>query len=223
MIRVAIIDDHFIVRVGLKAIIDMESDIDFCGESDSAAHIVDFVDECKPDVLLLDIRMPDRDGIDALAELKRARPNQNVLMLTTSETDNDIFQAISLGAKGYLLKDRDSMSIIDAVRKVAAGGKFIPPAVRERYRELEAMEEITPAETKILELVVDGLSNDEIAKSLSISLSGVKFHISNLLSKLYVRDRSQLVATALLRGFVKRRVTLQPKEGHPPAQSGSPS
>ena len=204
MIRVAIIDDHFIVRVGLKTIIEMESDMSFCGESDSALRIVDFVDECKPDVLLLDIRLPDRDGIDALAELMKFRPKQNVLMLTTSEADNDIFQAITLGAKGYLLKDRDSMSIIDAVRKVASGGKFIPPAVRDRYRERELMEELTPAETKVLELVVDGLSNEEIAKSLSISISGVKFHIRNLLSKLYVRDRSQLVATALLRGFVKR-------------------
>ena len=204
MIRVAIIDDHFIVRVGLKTIIEMESDMSFCGESDSALRIVDFVDECKPDVLLLDIRLPDRDGIDALAELMKSREKQKVLMLTTSEADNDIFQAITLGAKGYLLKDRDSMSIIDAVRKVASGGKFIPPAVRDRYRERELMEELTPAETKVLELVVDGLSNEEIAKSLSISISGVKFHIRNLLSKLYVRDRSQLVATALLRGFVKR-------------------
>ena len=204
MIRVAIIDDHFIVRVGLKTIIEMESDMSFCGGSDSALRIVDFVDECKPDVLLLDIRLPDRDGIDALAELMKSREKQKVLMLTTSEADNDIFQAITLGAKGYLLKDRDSMSIIDAVRKVASGGKFIPPAVRDRYRERELMEEITPAETKVLELVVDGLNNDEIAKCLSISISGVKFHISNLLSKLYVRDRSQLVATALLRGFVKR-------------------
>ena len=204
MIRVAIIDDHFIVRIGLKTIIEMESDIVFCGESNSAFNIVDFVDEFRPDVLLLDIRLPDRDGIDALAELMKARPTQKVLMLTTSETDNDIFQAISLGAKGYLLKDRDSMSIIDAVRKVASGAKFIPPAVRERYRERELMGEITPAETKVLELLVNGLSNEEIAKSLSISISGVKFHISNLLSKLYARDRSQLVAIALVRGFVKR-------------------
>ena len=204
MIRIAIIDDHFIVRVGLKAIIGMERDIDFCGECDSASDIVGFVDETKPDVLLLDVRLPDRDGIDALEELMRERPEQKVMMLTTSEADNDIYRAISLGAKGYLLKDRDSLSIIDAVRQVASGGKFIPDAVRERFRERESMDEITPAEMRVLELVVDGKSNEEVAKCLSISLSGVKFHVRNLLSKLYVRDRPQLVATALLRGFIKR-------------------
>lgn len=204
MIKVAVIDDHFIVRLGLKVVIDQEQGLEFAGESDSARDIVGFVGRVDPDVLLLDIRMPDRDGLDALEELMKVDPGRKVIMLTTSETENDIYRALSLGAKGYLLKDRDSLAIIDAVRTVHEGGKFVPDAVRERYRERALMEDITPAEMKVLELVVDGLSNDEIASKLSISRSGVKFHVSNLLSKLYARDRSQLVGAALIKGFVKR-------------------
>ena len=204
MIKVAVIDDHFIVRLGLKVVIDQEPGMEFVGESDSARDIVGFVGRVDPDVLLLDIRMPDRDGLDALEELMKVDSGRKVIMLTTSETENDIYRALSLGAKGYLLKDRDSLAIIDAVRTVHEGGKFVPDAVRERYRERALMEDITPAEMKVLELVVDGLSNDEIASKLSISRSGVKFHVSNLLSKLYARDRSQLVGAALIKGFVKR-------------------
>ena len=204
MIKVAVIDDHFIVRLGLKVVIDQEQGLEFAGESDSARDIVGFVGRVDPDVLLLDIRMPDRDGLDALEELMKVDPGRKVIMLTTSETENDIYRALSLGAKGYLLKDRDSLAIIDAVRTVHEGGKFVPDAVRERYRKRALMEDITPAEMKVLELVVDGLSNDEIASKLSISRSGVKFHVSNLLSKLYARDRSQLVGAALIKGFVKR-------------------
>lgn len=203
MIRVAVIDDHFLVRVGLQAVVGVHPDIEFCGESESAADIVGFVDKVRPDVLLLDIRMSERDGIDALAELLEKRPAQKVLMLTTSEADNDVYQALSLGAKGYLLKDRDSLVLVDAIRRVAEGGKYIPDAVRELYRNRQMTPELTPREESVLALVVKGLGNDEIASSLGISYQVVKYHVSQIFIKLGVRDRAQLVGEALRRGFAK--------------------
>ena len=208
MIRVAIVDDHFVVRFGLKAMLDNQPDISFAGEASNALDVVGFVRATHPDVLLLDIRMPERDGIDALREIMGAFPNQKVIMLTTSEADNDVYQSLSLGAKGYLLKDRDSRAIVNAVRTVAAGGKFVPDAVRDRFKEGQLTPELTRRESDVLALVVDGLSNEEISTKLDISYAAVKFHVSNLLMKLDCRDRVALATSALRRGFVKSAIAV---------------
>ena len=206
MIRAAIVDDHFVVRFGIKAMLDNQPDISFAGEASNALDVVGFVRATHPDVLLLDIRMPERDGIDALREIMGAFPNQKVIMLTTSEADNDVYQSLSLGAKGYLLKDRDSRAIVNAVRTVAAGGKFVPDAVRDRFKEGQLTPELTRRESDVLALVVDGLSNEEISTKLDISYAAVKFHVSNLLMKLDCRDRVALATSALRRGFVKSAI-----------------
>ncbi|MBQ3747666.1 MAG: response regulator transcription factor [Kiritimatiellae bacterium] len=203
MIRVAIIDDHFVVRVGLRSIVEMQSDMAFVGEAASAANIVSFFDRVKCDVLFLDIRMPGKDGLDALDELLAARPAAKVIMLTTSEADNDVYESLSSGAKGYLLKDRDSLAIVDAVHRVAAGGTFIPDAVKDLYKQRQMTPNPTKREKEVLELVVKGLTNEQIAKTLDISYKAAKFHVGNLFMKLDVADRTKLVAVAIRRGFVK--------------------
>lgn len=205
MIRVAVIDDHFVVRVGLRAILEKHPDLVFAGEADSGAGIVAFLAQTKPDVLLLDIRLPGADGIAALAAARAANPAQKVIMLTTSDADNDIYRSLSLGAKGYLLKDRDSKAIVEAVRRVAAGGTFVPDAVRARFRDRQMMPEVTERELEVLALVVDGLSNEQIARRLDVTYDCAKRHVKNILAKFDVHDRAQLVAAAFRRGFVQPR------------------
>ena len=204
MTRVAIIDDHSVVRVGLKAIVGMEKDFIFAGERPNAADAVAFVKSAKPDVLLLDIRMPDKDGLEALKEILAANPSQAVIMLTTSDADNDIYSAIKLGARGYLLKDRDSDDIAKAIRVVADGGTFIPESVRELYRERQMMDELTPRETEVLSLMVGGYSNKEIASGLGVSIETIKSQTKSIFDKLGVEGRVSAVTEAIRRGLVKQ-------------------
>ena len=203
MIRVAVVDDHFVVRIGLKAIIDMQSDMIFAGEKENASGILDFLAEAKPDVVLLDIRMPGEDGLSALKEIVDAKSNVKIIMLTTSDADNDIYTALELGAKGYLLKDRDSKAIALAIRTVADGGKFIPSAVRELYQERQMMDELTPREKEVLALMVEGLSNKEIAARFGVAHDTVKFQTKRIFDKLGVSGRVNAVTEAIRRGLVR--------------------
>ena len=203
MIRVAIIDDHYVVRVGLKTIIEMDDELEFAGEAASGEGAAAFVLTTKPDVLLLDIRMPGKDGIETLESIMTVKPSQKVVMLTTSDADDEVYRALNNGARGYLLKDRDSDAICMAVKTVHAGSKFIPDAVKEIYRRRQMMAEPTPREREVLELVADGLSNDEVAKRLGISYESVKVHMKHLLFKFETHDRTELVSAAIRGGFVK--------------------
>lgn len=201
MIRVAMVDDHYVVLVGLKTILGLERDIEVVGEAQDGRNVVRLVLETKPDVLLLDVRMPGKDGIDALRDVLKARPDQKVVMLTTSDADNDIYRSLTLGAKGYLLKDRDVGDLAKAIRAVAGGGTFVPEAVKELYRQRQMMPNVTPREEEVLQLVVEGLGNDEIASRLGIASEGVKRHVHNLLAKFGVQSRVHLAGSAVRRGF----------------------
>lgn len=203
MIRVAVIDDHFIVRIGLRTIVETHADMTFAGEAESAEDVVTFLKQSRPDVLLLDVRMPGKDGLSALEEILSADPSQKVIMLTTSDADNDIFTAINLGAKGYLLKDRDAKAIVTAIRAVAEGGKFIPDAVRERYRERKMMDNFTPREKEILDLLVAGRTNAEIGEELGVSYEHIKAYSKRIFSKLGVHDRVNAVTESIRRGFTR--------------------
>ena len=189
MIRIAIIDDHYVVRVGLKTIIEMDDELEFAGEAASGEGAAAFVLTTKPDVLLLDIRMPGRDGIETLESILTVKPSQKVVMLTTSDADDEVYRALNKGARGYLLKDRDS----DAICK----------AVKEIYRRRQMMADLTPREREVLELVASGLANDDVAKRLGISYESVKVHMKHLLFKFEVHDRTELVSLAIRGGFVK--------------------
>ena len=193
------------VRMGLKYVINLHSDeFSFAGEHPCGTGAGAFVANTKPDILLLDICMPDRDGIKVLEDVLLVRPEQKVIMLTTSEADNDVYRALNMGAKGYLLKDRDSDDLFKAARAVANGGTFVPEAVRELYRQRQMTEDLTPKESEVLEKLAGGLSTDGIADSMSITDNAVKKHLKSIFAKLGVSDRVNAVTEAIRRGFVRR-------------------
>lgn len=204
MTTVAIIDDHAMVRKGVEFMLATQSDeFSFVGELGGGTGAGDFVKSLSPDVLLLDIRMPDKDGLDALKDVLAVRPGQKVIMLTTSEADNDIYEAIRLGAKGYLLKDRDSGELVKAVRQVAEGGEFFPSVVQKLYAEREGMADLTERELEALEFISKGLQNPEIAEIMHCSRDTVKDHVKKIYAKLGVNDRVTAVSEAYRRGFLR--------------------
>ena len=202
MIKVFIIDDHAVVRTGLKLMLPLEGDIEVVGEAAGGEGAAEKIVAAKPDVTLLDIRMPGKDGLAVLSEILMWKPDANVVMLTTSEADNHVYEALRRGAKGYILKDRDSDEIAKAVRLVAGGGKFIPDAVKELYKEREMKGGLTMREKQVLSFVRQGLKSEKIGEKLGIGVDGVKMHVRNILAKLEVPDRASAVSEAIRRGFI---------------------
>ena len=204
MIKVAVIDDHAVVRMGLKYVLGVrKNDFTFVGEWPGGDGAVGFVKKVDPDVVLLDIRMPDRDGITVLGDILAARPQQKVIMLTTSDADNDVYRALTLGAKGYLLKDRDATEITSALNRVMQGGKYVPEPVMELFRKRQMTPGLTPRETEVLTHLRDGLTNEAIADKLGVGKDMIKLHLKNIFNKLDVNDRVSAVREAFTRGFLK--------------------
>jgi len=204
MIKVVVIDDHAVVRMGLKYVLGVrKNEFAFVGEWPGGDGAVDFVKKTDPDVVLLDIRMPDRDGIAVLRDILAARPQQKVIMLTTSDADNDVYQALTIGAKGYLLKDRDATEITSALNRVMQGGKYVPQQVMELFRKRQMTPELTPRENEVLVHLRDGLTNESIADKLGVTKDMIKLHLKNIFNKLDVNDRLSAVREAYTRGFLK--------------------
>ena len=207
-IRLAIIDDHVVVRMGLKFAIRLAADFEFAGERGGGEGAGDFVAGCGADVTLLDIRMPRVDGIAALRDIRARDPDAKVVMLTTAGTDEEIYQALEAGAKGYVLKDEGADAIFDAVRTVAAGGEYVPEPVREVYRRRAKSPALTPRENEALVRMAAGRSNREIAEALDVSEACVKVHLQHVFEKLGVHDRVGAVRAAVERGLVKLALAL---------------
>ena len=204
MIKVVVIDDHAVVRMGLKYVLGVrKNEFAFVGEWPGGDGAVDFVKKTDPDVVLLDIRMPDRDGIAVLRDILAARPQQKVIMLTTSDADNDVYQALTIGAKGYLLKDRDATEITSALNRVMQGGKYVPQQVMELFRKRQMTPELTPRENEVLVHLRDGLTNESIADKLGVTKDMIKLHLKTIFNKLDVNDRLSAVREAYTRGFLK--------------------
>ena len=205
MIKVAVIDDHAVVRMGLKYVLGVrKGEFSFVGEWPGGDGAVEFVKKVDPDVVLLDIRMPDRDGISVLGDILAARPKQKVIMLTTSDADNDVYRSLTLGAKGYLLKDRDATEITAALNRVMQGGKYVPEPVMELFRKRQMTPDLTPREVEVMTHLRDGLTNEAIADKLGVTKDAVKLHLKNVFVKLDVNDRVSAVREAHLRGFLKQ-------------------
>ena len=202
MIKVAIIDDHSVVRMGLKYALMLEKGMEFAGELDDGEGAAEFVKKTQPDVTLLDIRMPKVDGLTALKAILEADPSAKVIMLTTSDADDNVYRAVNLGAKGYVLKDRDSGSITKAITTVANGGRYFPDEITALYRERQQMPDLTPRESEVLAMLSKGLSNVEIGKTLGISADCAKVHVKHIFEKLEVSDRVECVTEAQRRGFL---------------------
>jgi DNA-binding NarL/FixJ family response regulator len=205
-IRLIIADDHFVVRTGLRAMLDAHADLDVVAEASTGTEVIDLAARLRPDVILMDLRMPQGDGVSATAAIRERHPDTRVLVLTTYETDADILRAIEAGATGYLLKDATSDEIVRGIRATAAGESVLAAPVASRLtRRVRAAgdEALTTREIEILEQVAQGRSNREIGTALFISEATVKTHLLHIFAKLSVQDRTEAVTVALQRGVLR--------------------
>ena len=216
MIRVAIADDQALVRSGFRMILDARPDVEVVGEAEDGQQAVELVRNLEPDVLLLDVRMPNLDGIEATRRIVADGSTTRIMILTTFDLDDYVHDAVRAGASGFLLKDVRPAELVDAIRLVASGNALLAPTALGRLLErfgtpgspasgASALPTLTEREREILQLIAEGLSNAEIASRLVLSDTTIKTHISNLLRKLGVRDRVQAVIAAYDSGLVQPR------------------
>lgn len=201
-IRILVVDDHTVVRQGLVALLSTVPDLAVVAEAADGQAAVEAHRKYKPDVTLMDLRLPKVGGADAISLIRQESPGARIIVLTTFDGDEDIFRALQAGAKGYLLKGTDADELTAAIRLVYAGKSKIPAFVAEKLAERMGGPALTTRELEVLKRIVAGRSNKEIASDLHISEATVKTHINSLLSKLNVSDRTQAATTALQRGIV---------------------
>jgi NarL family two-component system response regulator LiaR len=208
-IRILIADDHAVVREGLRALIEAKPDMELVGEAEDGVEAVLMARTLKPDVILLDLLMPRMDGIEAIGEIRQENPHARILILTSFAADDKVFPAIKAGALGYLLKDSSSQALIQAIREVYRGESSLHPTIaRKLIREILRPSTAAPAENllterevAVLKLIAGGLSNQEIAETLVISERTVSSHVSNILEKLHLANRTQAAVYALREGL----------------------
>jgi DNA-binding NarL/FixJ family response regulator len=202
-IRVMSVDDHPLLRQGLAAIINHESDMTLVTEASSGTEAIRAYAEYSPDVTLMDLRLPDMSGIDALIAIRSASPAARIVMLTTFEGDAEIQRSLKAGARGYLLKSTPPTELLQAIRLVHQGKKRIPSEIAAQMAEYVADDELTAREIEVLRLVAEGNGNRAIAERLFISEETVKAHLKHVMGKLDARDRTQAVTIAVRRGFIQ--------------------
>jgi NarL family two-component system response regulator LiaR len=215
-IRVVLVDDHSMIRIGLKAYFDTISDIEVVGEASSGEDALRVVEETHPDVILMDLIMTGMDGVEATQQVKKICPTCKVIILTSYHEDSNIFPALRAGALSYVLKDIDPDDLAKAIRAAYAGDAMINPQVAARMvkeiqggnkNEMNPFVDLTDRELDVLRMIAVGKNNQEIAAELVVSESTVKTHITNLLSKLHLKDRTQAAAYAWQNGIVRRDET----------------
>jgi DNA-binding NarL/FixJ family response regulator len=202
-IRILIADDHYIVRMGLVALINIDPDMEVVAEAADGAQAVELFGRCNPDLALMDLRMPIKSGIEATIEIRNKFPNARVLMLTAFNGDDDIHKALLAGAQGYVLKSSSGEKLLlPALRAVAAGQRWIPEDVASRLVTRKLFEQLTPREVRVLNELAKGLANKEIAQVLNITENTAKDHLKSIIGKLRVNDRTEAVTAAIQRGII---------------------
>ena len=201
-IRILIVDDHLVVRMGLRSMIDSQPDMKVVAEAANGNEAVQAYREHRPDIVLLDLRMPQLNGVEATVAIRRQFPEAFIIVLTTYDGDENIYRALRAGAHAYLLKDIPRDEFLAAVRAVHRGQYCIPPAIAARLAQRMPLVELSTREREVLKLIVEGMSNKEVASTLAISESTVKNHVNSILAKLKVKDRTQAAMSALRRGIV---------------------
>ncbi len=202
-IRVMLVDDHPIVRQGVASLLADEAEVEVVGEARTGEEAVDTFRKLKPDVTLMDLRLPGMSGVEAIQKIRQEFPNARFIVLTTYDGDEDIHRALQAGAKAYVLKDTFLDEILDTIKAVHAGMRRIPEAVARRLEERMPGPTLSPRELDVLRHIATGESNKEIAAALGITEGTVKTHVVNILGKLGVNDRTAAATAALQRGFIR--------------------
>jgi DNA-binding NarL/FixJ family response regulator len=202
-IRILIVDDHPVVVAGLTSMLGTQAGIVVLGSASSGEEALEFIRSRQVDLMLLDLRMPGMSGIDMLHALNRAKINVRAIILTSYETDEDIYRAVQAGAQGYLLKDAPQSDMVDAIRAVHGGKKFFPHHIVERLAERMMRTDLTSRELEVLEMLARGLTNKEIGRVLDISGNTVRNHVNSIIEKLEVSDRTEAATTAIHRGLIE--------------------
>lgn len=202
-IRVLIADDHPVVREGLAAMIGRQPDMTVVGEASNGQEAVSLFQTLQPDIALMDLNMPQMDGVQAIQNIREQFPTARIIVLTTFDGDEDIYRGLQAGARGYLLKDAGRTALLEAIRQVRSGNRWIPTDVAAKLADRMNSPALTAREQEVLALLVAGNSNQEIGAALFITEGTVKTHVAAILNKLGVSDRTQAVTTALRRGLAR--------------------
>lgn len=201
-IKVMVVDDHPLMRVGVSSIVNARPNMIVVAQTGTGEEAVSLFAHHKPDVTLMDLRLPGMSGVDAIQAIRIRCPGAKFVVLTTYEGDEDIHRALEAGAKGYIIKGMPYQTLIDALVRVHSGGRFLPSPVTKALESRTPNSDLSPREREVLLLMVDGKTNKEIASLLGITEATVKCHVSTILMRLNVNDRTQAVVTALQRGLV---------------------
>jgi DNA-binding NarL/FixJ family response regulator len=200
-IRILVVDDYPITRTGIAAILQSQPDMEACAQAGTVSDAVRLFDEHEPDLTLMDLRLPDGHGVEAIRLIRRKKPSAKIIVLTTYEGDEDIHQALQAGAMGYLIKGMSHNVLVKAIRRVYGGNRFLPPPVTQTLSLRSSSSELSQREREVLRLMVAGKTNREIGEKLHIKEPTVKSHITLILMRLGVTDRTQAVVKALKRGL----------------------
>jgi DNA-binding NarL/FixJ family response regulator len=201
-IKVLAVDDHPLVRKGIASILANESDMQLVGEAGSGREAVELFRQFHPDVTLMDLRMPEMDGVQATQAIRKEFPDARIIALTSYDGDQDIYRALEAGVRGYMLKEMVHTDVLRAIRTVYAGKRLMPQEVAERLSEYFPQVALTPREVEVLGHVARGMANKEIAEQLGTAAGTIKMHIQNILEKLGASDRTHAVTIAIQRGIL---------------------
>jgi len=202
LIRILIVDDHPVVRAGLTSMLGTQPELEVIGSASSGEDALTILQQKDIDILLLDLRMPGMNGIDTMAAMKRTGASARVIILTSFETDEDIYRSVQAGAEGYLLKDTSLREMVEAIRAVHAGKRYFPRQIASRLAERMMRINLTSREVEILKMLAKGPTNKEIAHALGISDNTVRNHVNSIIEKLEVSDRTEAATTAIQRGII---------------------
>lgn len=202
-IRVLLVDDHFTARLGLSVPINGDPEMEVIAEAENAAEALKLYRKHQPDVVIMDYKLPDRSGVQAVEDIRMEFPEARVLMLTVFDGEEDIYRAVIAGASGYLTKSAGRNEVLRAIRAVARGEKHFPPELEQKLRDREARESLIPREVEILRNIVRGHANKQIADTMHLSLGTINLHVSKILEKLGAPDRTRAATLAIERGIVR--------------------